>query len=137
MNNINLLTIKGVTAVQSMHDRIMDVKTLLEQRLNLDEYTENVRPITLNFSVVLRLCLLAGLSDKSPRSLDDITDYNITISRTPYATTFFTKSDIGSMFETLLKLRYHFPRGNCQLLLNRLELSQSLESEQIRFSCGM
>lgn len=107
MNNINQLTIKGVTAVQGMHDRIMDVKTLLEQRLNLNEYTENVRPVTLNFSVVLRLCLLAGLSDKSHRRIDDLSDYNITVSRTPYATTFFTKSDIGSMFETLLKLRYH------------------------------
>ena len=30
MNNIHLLTVKGVTAVQGMHDRIMDVKTLLE-----------------------------------------------------------------------------------------------------------
>lgn len=107
MNNINLLTVKGVTAVQNMHDRIMDVKTLLEQRLNLDEYTDNVRPVTLNFSVVLRICLLAGLSDKSPRRIDDLANYNMTLSRTPYATTFFTKSDIGSMFETLLKLRYH------------------------------
>ena len=107
MNNINLLTVKGVTSVQGMHDRIMDVKALLEQRLNLDEYTENIRPVTLNFSVVQRLCLLAGLSDKSPRRIDDLSNYNITISRTPYATTFFTKSDIGSMFETLLKLRYH------------------------------
>lgn len=107
MNNINQLTVKGVTAVQGMHDRIMDVKMLLEQRLNLDEYTENVRPIVLNFSVVLRLCLLAGLSDKSQRSIDDLGDYNIKVSNTPYATTFFTKSDIGSMFEVLLKLRYN------------------------------
>ena len=106
-NNINLLTIKGVTAVQNMHDRIMDVKAQLEQRLNLEEYTDNVRPVTLNFSVVLRICLLAGLSDKSPRRIDDLANYNMTLSRTPYATTFFTKSDIGSMFETLLKLRYH------------------------------
>lgn len=107
MNNINLLTVKGVTAIQGMHDRIMDVKTMLEQRLNLEEQTENVRPIVLNFSVVLRICLLIGLSDKSPRRIDDFADYNITVSRTPYATTFFTKSDIGSMFETLLKMRYH------------------------------
>jgi len=106
MSNINQLTMKGVITVQGMHDRIMDVKNLLEQRLNLDEYTDDIRPITLNFSVVLRICLLAGLSDKSPRTIDDLADYNLTLIRTPYATTFFTKSDIGSMFETLLKLRY-------------------------------
>lgn len=107
MNNINLLTTKGVTAVAGMHDRIADVKQAIEQRLNLDEYSDNIRPVTLNFSVVLRICLLAGLSDKSPRRIDDLNDYNLSISRTPYATTFFTKSDVGTMFEILLKMRYH------------------------------
>jgi len=107
MNNIHQLTVKGVTAVQGMHDRIYDLKTRIEQRINLEEYTENVRPVVLNNSVVLRICLLAGLSDKSPRRIDDLDQYNLTVSNTPYATTFFTKSDIGSMFETLLKLRYH------------------------------
>jgi hypothetical protein len=89
-----------------MHDRIQDVKTALEQRLNLDEYTDDIRPVVLNYSVVLRICLLAGLSDKSPRRIDDLNDYNMVVSRTPYATTFFTKSNIGTLFEILLKLRY-------------------------------
>ena len=106
MNNIAQLTIKGVTAVQDMHERIADVKALIEQRLNLDEYTENVRPVTLNQSNVLRICLLAGLSDKSKRVIDESTT-SLTLSRTPYATTFFTKSNIGDLFEALLKLRYH------------------------------
>ena len=86
MNNIAQLTIKGVTAVQDMHERIADVKALIEQRLNLDEYTENVRPVTLNQSNVLRICLLAGLSDKSKRVIDESTT-SLTLSRTPYATT--------------------------------------------------
>lgn len=106
MSNINLLTIRGVTAISGMHERIQDVKTAIEQRLNLDEYTDDIRPVVLNFSVVLRICLLAGLSDKSPRRIDDLNDYGMTVSRTPYATTFFTKSDIGRLFEILLKLRY-------------------------------
>lgn len=104
MNNIQELSTKGVTTINAMHDRIMDVKALLEQRLNLDDYTDNVRPIVLNFSMVLRICLLVGLSDKSPRSIEGLND--LQLSRTPYASTFFTKADIGSMFETLLKLRY-------------------------------
>ena len=106
MNNINLLSIRGVTSIAGMHDRIQDVKTALEQRLNLDEYTNDIRPVVLNFSVVQRICLLAGLSDKTPRKIDDLNDYGMTVSRTPYATTFFTKSDIGTLFEILLKLRY-------------------------------
>ena len=52
MSNINLLTIRGVTAISGMHDRIQDVKFALEQRLNLDEYTDDIRPVVLNYSVV-------------------------------------------------------------------------------------
>ena len=47
------------------------------------------------------------LSDKPARRIDDLDQYGLTISNTPYAITFFTKSDVGSIFETLLKLRYH------------------------------
>ena len=51
MSNIHQLTVKGVTAIQGMHDRIADVKAMLENRLNLEEYTENVRPLVLNHGV--------------------------------------------------------------------------------------
>lgn len=107
MSNINLLTIRGVTAVNGMHDRIQDVKNAIEQRLNLTSYTDDIRPVVLNYSVVLRICLLAGLSEKSKRSIEDLNNYNLSLSRTPYATTFFTKSNIGTLFEILLKLRYN------------------------------
>lgn len=106
MTNIQFLTTRGVTAIAGMHDRIQDVKNMLESRINLKEYTENVRPVTLNYSVVLRICLLAGLSDKTKRTTDDINREDFSVSNTPYATTFFTKSNISTLFEALLKLRY-------------------------------
>ncbi len=105
--NIEKLTIKRVASFIGMHNQIQDVKNALEQRINLKEYSENLRPITLNFSIVLRSCLLAGLSDNCKRTVDDILNCNITLDNTPYPTTFFTKADIGSLFEALLKLRYH------------------------------
>ena len=105
--NIEKLTIKRVASFQNMHNSIQDVKSALEQRINLNEYSENLRPITLNFSIVLRSCLLAGLSDNCKRTADDVLNSNIILDNTPYPTTFFTKADIGSMFEALLKLRYH------------------------------
>lgn len=107
MTNIENLSISRVQAISGMHDRIQDVKAALEQRINLREYSENVRPITLNHSIVLRVCLLAGLSDSTPRTVEDVTGLNMTLDGTPYATTFFTKADIGALFEALLKLRYH------------------------------
>lgn len=112
MSNIHQLTINKATAIEGMHDRIQDVKTALEQRINLKEYSENIQTVTLNFSVVLRICLLAGLSDKAPRNADDVNKLNLTVSSTPYATTFYTKANIGQLFATLIKLRYHDVEAN-------------------------
>lgn len=112
MNNIHQLSINKATAIEGMHDRIQDVKSALEQRINLSEYSENIQTVTLNYSVVLRICLLAGLSDKSPRSVEDVNRHNLTVSRTPYATTFFTKANIGHLFAILIKLRYHDVEAN-------------------------
>lgn len=114
MSNIHQLTINKATAIQGMHERIQDVKSALEQRINLCEYSENIQTVMLNFSVVLRICLLAGLSDKSPRSVDDVNKYNLAVSHTPYATTFFTKANIGHLFAILIKMRYHEVEANWQ-----------------------
>lgn len=94
-------------SIEGMNDRIQDVKSMLEHRLNLNEYSEYVRPVTLTMSTVLRFCLLVGLSDKSERRTDNLGDFQFKVSNTPYATTFFTKNQIGSLFEALVKMRYH------------------------------
>lgn len=114
MNNIHQLTINKATAIEGMHERIQDIKIALEQRINLSEYSENIQTVTLNFSVVLRICLLAGLSEKSPRSVEDVNSINQVVSHTPYATTFFTKANIGQLFAVLIKMRYHDVDANWQ-----------------------
>ena len=100
MSNIQSITINKAMSIEGMHDRILDVKSALEQRINLSEYSENVQTVTLNFSVVLRICLLAGLSDKSPRSVKDVESFNLKVLNTPYATTFFTKANIGQLLQS-------------------------------------
>lgn len=112
MSNIQSLNINKATAIEGMHDRILDVKTALEQRINLCEYSENIQTVTLNFSVVLRICLLAGLSDKSPRSVEDVDKFGLKVSNTPYATTFYTKANIGHLFAVLVKMRYNDVEAN-------------------------
>lgn len=114
MSNIQSLNINKASAIEGMHDCIQDVKSALEQRINLGEYSENIQTVTLNFSVVLRICLLAGLSDKTPRSIEDVNRFNLTVSHTPYATTFFTKANIGHLFAVLIKMRYHEIEANWQ-----------------------
>lgn len=101
-----------VSSIDGMNDRLADVKSLLERKTNLVEYSDSVRPVSFTMSTVLRFCLIVGLSDKSARRVDNLNDYQLTVSHTPYATTFFTKNQVGALFESLIKLRYHDVDGD-------------------------
>ena len=60
---VDSLKINTVKAIEGMNDQIADVKALLEQKLNLSEYSDGVRPVAVTMSTVLRFCLMVGLSD--------------------------------------------------------------------------
>ena len=104
---VECLKVDGIKAINGMQDKVADIKAILEQRLNMNEYSDGVRPVVLTMSTVLRFCLLAGLSDKCARTADDVNALHLGCLNTPYPTTFFTKNQIGTIIEALLKLRYH------------------------------
>lgn len=105
---VDSLTIdNSIASLKDMSDIVADVKTALEQRINLQSYPTEERPVVLSQSVVVRMCLLTGLADKTPRRSEEVRELALPLSGTPYPTTFFTKSRIGNVIEALLKLRYH------------------------------
>lgn len=97
----------SIVSMRDMSDMVAEVKTALEQRINLQSYPAEERPVVLSQSVVVRMCLLTGLADKTPRRSEEVRELALPLSGTPYPTTFFTKSRIGNVIEALLKLRYH------------------------------
>lgn len=104
---VECLKVNSVKAINGMQDKVSDIKMMLEQRINMNEYSDGVRPVVLTMSTVLRFCLLAGLADTCKRSVEDVNAFQLGCLNTPYPTTFFTKSQIGRLIEALLKLRYH------------------------------
>lgn len=109
---VDSFKINIAVSIEGMNELVQDIKSMLEQRINLKSCSDYVRPTDINTSVVLRFCLLVGLSDKSTRSAEDITNLDMKVSNTPYATTFYTKSQIGQLFESLMKMRYHDVEGD-------------------------
>ena len=103
----NLVIDNSIKSIDNINEVMADIKSALEQRINLANYPADERPVALSMSVVLRMCLLAGLADNTPRSWNEVQDLQIPLSGTPYSTTFFTKSRIGQLIEALLKMRYH------------------------------
>lgn len=103
----NLIIDNSIKSVEGINDMLSNIKTALEQRINLEEYADGDRPINLSASVVMRMCLLAGLADATPRSAAEIQNIQVVLQSTPYPTTFFTKSKIGLLIQSLLRMRYH------------------------------
>ena len=102
----NLVINNTIKSFEGMNEMTADVKAALEQRMNLKEYP-NDRPVVISQSVVMRMCLLAGLADKTPRTSDEVANINLSLTSSPYSSTFFTKYNIGQYVEALLKMRYH------------------------------
>ena len=104
---VDSLKLEGLRFTEGMQEMISDIKQSLEQRINLKEYSENVRPVVLNNSQVMRTCMLVGLSDATPRDCKVANGLNMSKSAEPLPSTFFTKAGLKEVFEALLKLRYH------------------------------
>lgn len=137
--NVDSFKINKVRSIEGMNDRLADIKSAIEQRLNLSEYSDSIRPIVLTQSTVLRFCLLVGLCDKSVRRVDNLANLQMAVSNTPYATTFFTKNQIGMLFEALVRLRYHDVEGewNHAVFTSRIIGSEILRGRDILMQEGM
>ena len=110
--NVSKVVLNGTPTIRGMHDQMQDVISSLRCHIDLSDYSEGIGPVRMNMSIPLRLCLFAGLCDRSPRSVEDVMSLNLPVDSTPYPTTFFSKADVGKLFEALLKLRYHDVDGD-------------------------
>lgn len=127
--NVKDIKLEGMRILEGTHDMLEDVKSAIEQRLNLTDYSDTVRPVVLNFTTVMRICLLVGLSDKSIRSKDRVDGLQTTAGMAPLGSTFFTKSNIREVFIALIKMRYCDIDADWQ---NSTFLSKVLFSEMMR-----
>lgn len=123
------IKLEGIRILDDTHDLLEDVKHELERRLNLTDYSEAVRPVVLNFTTVMRICLLVGLSDNSPRNKAQIDKLVTSAGMQPLGGSFFTKSNIKNVFVALIKLRYKDIDAEWQ---NTTFLSKVLFSEMMR-----
>ena len=101
------LNFEAVRQVQGMKEQLADVKNAIEQRFNISEYSDNVRPVLLSMSTTMRVCLLVGLSDDKPRDMNEVATITVSKVNEPYPGSFFTKGNIKKILSALIKMRYH------------------------------
>lgn len=97
----------NIRQIERSAELLADVKSKIENEINLKVSDGNVRQITLPGTVVQRTCMLVGLSASGERNVDEISSILTSRNNEPYPASFFNKSLIKRTITTLLKLRYH------------------------------
>ena len=117
-------------AVQAdgLQERLNPLKQKLEERTNLKEYPENVRPRNLTLNTIMRISLLAALSLGDKPSLDNLEAMTFD-SRQKFSPGFFTLNKFKPLFSALLKLKYKDTAVDWPVTSN---ISRILNTEIIR-----
>ena len=103
MVKIELENVRKIDGVDKLVDEVRDK---IQTKINLDSYTNNIQNVTINSSVLIKSCLLVGLSDKSQRNLGEIEALK-NAPNSPHLLSVFNNKQMNSYFSTLLKMRYN------------------------------
>jgi len=103
---MSVINLQNIRQSEGLMDELFDIRNKIEQRINLEKYSVNVKPVSLNGNKIMRICLLAGLTNKEHRDLSAIEQIQLSKSGNRIFETLFTLHNLGATYSALLKLRY-------------------------------
>lgn len=104
---MSVINLQNIRQAEGLMDSLHDVRTKIELRINLDKYTANQKPVSLSGNKIMRICLLAGLSNNSPRDIEEVNALRLVGTGNKIFDTLFTLHNLSIAYSALLKLRYH------------------------------
>jgi Helicase HerA, central domain len=103
---MNTIHLQNIRQAEGLLEELHEIRTKIEQRINLEKYSERTKSVTLTGNKIMRICLLAGLSSKETRSIEEVEKIVLSKVSNRIFETFFTLHDLGTLYTALLKLRY-------------------------------
>ena len=104
---MDAITLQNIRQGEGLLDDFVPLKELIEKRLNLESYRNDLKTITVSNNMLQRLTLAAGLSQTHKRSLDLIEREAISKTGLRIHETTFTRFDLQPLWSALIKYRYH------------------------------
>jgi hypothetical protein len=99
-----MITFTHVRGSDEVMRLLAEVKQILEDKVNLSMYTDDVKPVAIFQNTVQRLAFMAGLSLKTPRNVSDWE--KIELGATTFHDSVFSKNNYLGLWSALLKLRH-------------------------------
>lgn len=103
---MSVINLQNIRQAEGLMEDLNDVRLKIEQRINLEKYSVSQKPVVLNGNKIMRICLLAGLTNKDPRDLNIIEQIHLSKNSNRIFETLFTLHNLGGVYSALLKVRY-------------------------------
>lgn len=87
---MSVINLQNIRQSEGLMDDLHEIRNKIEQRVNLEKYSANNKPVTLNGNKIMRICLLAGLSSKEHRDLNSIEQIQLSKTSNRIFETLFT-----------------------------------------------
>lgn len=104
---MSIINLQNIRQAEGLLDELHEIRTKIEQRINLSKYENSNKSVTLNGNKIMRICLLAGLSSKEKRDIAAIEQIVMSKTSNRIFETLFTLHNLSPIYSALLKLRYH------------------------------
>ena len=102
-----LINLQNIRQSEGLIEELQDVRSLIEQRINLERYSTDHKPVPLSNNKIMRICLLAGLSLTEQRNITAVEQIQLSKTSNRIFETLFTLHNLGNVYSALLKLRYN------------------------------
>lgn len=104
---MSVINLQNIRQAEGLMEDLYEVRTKIEQRINLYKYSNSQKNVAINGHKIMRICLLAGLSNKEHRDLEAIEKIQMSKTSNRIFETLFTLHNLGAVYSALLKLRYN------------------------------
>lgn len=104
---MSIINLQNIRQAEGLLEELADVRSKIEQRINLNKYSAKQKPVVLTGNKIMRVCLLAGLSSAEKRDLEAIENIQMSKNSNRIFEALFTFHNLGTVYSALLKLRYN------------------------------
>jgi hypothetical protein len=104
---MSIINLQNIRQSEGLMEELNEIRLKIEHRINLEKYSTSQKPIVLNGNKIMRICLLAGLTNKEQRDIHAIESIQMSKTSNRIFETLFTLHNLGHVYSALLKLRYN------------------------------
>jgi hypothetical protein len=103
---MSVINFQSIRESEGLKETLHDVRSVIENRINLSRYSEHQKAVVLNGNKIMRICLLAGLSSSEPRTIDEVELVQLSKTSNRIFDSFFTTHNLSTIYSAILKIRY-------------------------------